>query len=140
MTNILRSLFFFHGRVSRAHYFVAGSLLLALKFFIDHSIAARFGQNWHIWSYFFPPAHLSAFGIGSSNPRLYLILWAVAIPFFWIGIALTLQRLRDAGMRLGLIFLFFVPIANLFFFLFLCFAPSAPSEPSSKPPFRPRRG
>jgi uncharacterized membrane protein YhaH (DUF805 family) len=129
-------------RVSRAHYFVAGSLLLALKFIIDRSIAARFGQSWHIWSYFFPPADLSIFGLGSSNPRLYLILWAVAIPFFWIGITLTLQRLRDAGMRLGLIFLFFVPIANLFFFLFLCFAPSVPFESSASPsvPSRGRSG
>ena len=117
MTNKLRSLFSLQGRVPRAHYFLAGSLLLVLKFLIDHTIAARFGHTWHIWSYFFPPADLSIFGLGSSNPRFYLILWAVAIPFFWIGIALTLQRLRDAGMRLGLVFLFFVPIAKLFFFL-----------------------
>lgn len=136
MTNNLRSLFTFQGRVSRTHYFVAGSLLLALKFFLDHSIAARFGQSWHIWSYFFPPANLSIFGLGSSNPRLYLILWAVAIPFFWIGIALTLQRLRDAGMRLGLVFLFFVPIANLLLFLSLCFAPSVPFETAPSPSVR----
>lgn len=136
MTYNLRSLLSFQGRACRTHYLVAGSLLLALKFIIDRSIAARFGQSWHIWSYFFPPADLSIFGLGSSNPRLYLILWAVAIPFFWIGIALTLQRLRDAGIRLGLVFLFFVPIANLFFFLFLCFASSVRSEaePSSPAP------
>ena len=133
MPNLLRSLFSFQGRVSRTHYLVAGSVLLALKFVIDRSIAAHFGQSWHIWSYFFPPAGLSIFGLGASNPRLYLILWTVAIPFFWIGIALTLQRLRDAGMRLGLVFLFFVPIANLFFFLFLCFAPSVPCEGSLSP-------
>ena len=133
MTNKLRSLFSLQGRVPRAHYFLAGSLLLVLKFLIDHTIAARFGHTWHIWSYFFPPADLSIFGLGSSNPRFYLILWAVAIPFFWIGIALTLQRLRDAGMRLGLVFLFFVPIANLFFFLFLSLAPSVPFESSPSP-------
>lgn len=140
MTNPLRFVFTFEGRISRAPYFIAGAILLALKFAIDHAVAATFGQPWHIWSYFFPPADVSIFGLGSSNPRLYFILWAVAIPFFWAGIALTLRRLRDAGNPLGLIFLFFVPVANLFFFLFLCFAPSAPPEPSSKLPFRPRRG
>ena len=74
MTNKLRSLFSLQGRVPRAHYFLAGSLLLVLKFLIDHTIASRFGHSWHIWSYFFPPADLSIFGLGSSNPRFYLIL------------------------------------------------------------------
>ena len=124
MTKLFRSIFLFEGRISRAHYFLTGAILLALKFLIDHTIAAKFGQPWHIWNYFLPPADLSIFGLGSSEPRLYLILWAVAIPFFWIGIALTLRRLRDAGMRLGFVFLFFVPVANLFFFLSLCLAPS----------------
>jgi uncharacterized membrane protein YhaH (DUF805 family) len=136
----LRFLFSFEGRVSRAPYLIAGAGLLALKYLLDHHIAASFGQPWHIWSYFFPPANLTVFGLGASNPRLYLILWAVALPFFWIGIALTLRRLRDANMRLALVFLFFVPLANLFFFLFLCCAPSAPLQPSTAASLPFRRG
>lgn len=140
MMNPVRLLFSFAGRVSRAAYFIAGTVLLAIKFFLDRHIAMSFGQPWHIWNYFFPPPDLTAFGLGASHPRLYLTLWAVAIPFFWIGIALTLRRLRDAGMRLSLVFLFFVPIANLFFFLFLCFAPSAPAEEPRGVSIQVRRG
>lgn len=136
----LRFLFSFEGRISRGPYFIAGALLLTLKFLVDHTIAASFGQPWRIWNYFFPPSDLTIFGLGVSHPRLYLILWAAAVPFFWIGIALTLRRLRDAGMRLGLVFLFFVPIANLFFFLALCFASSAPEEQLPSPALRARTG
>jgi uncharacterized membrane protein YhaH (DUF805 family) len=123
-----RYLFSFEGRVSRAEYFVTGSILLALKYIVDSVIALRFDEPWHFWNYFLPPVDLGIFGIGSRNPQLYLILWAVSIPFFWIGVALTLRRLRDAGMGLGFIFLFFVPVANLFFFIFLSFARSSQDE------------
>jgi uncharacterized membrane protein YhaH (DUF805 family) len=140
MTNLFRSLFSFEGRISGARYFASGSILLALKFLVDHTIAAHFSHPWHIWNYFFPPADLAVFGLGASNPKLYLILWAVAIPFFWIGVALTLRRLRDSGMLLGLIFLFFIPIANLFFFVSLCFAPSAAMEQPLTPSHYPRGG
>lgn len=140
MTNLVRLLFSLEGHISRVRYFVVGAMLLGLKFVIDHTIASSFGQPWHLWNYFFPPRDLTVFGLGASNPNLYLILWAVAIPFFWIGIALTLRRLRDAGMRLSLVFLFFVPLANLFFFLFLCFAPSVPREKPTTGSFHVRRG
>lgn len=137
--NLLRYLFSFEGRVTRAQYLLTGAILLALKFFIDHSIAAHFGEPWRIWTYFVPPTDFTIFGLGARHPDLYLTLWAVAIPFFWIGIALTLRRLRDANLPLGWALLFFVPVANLIFFLFLSVVPSAeimesvPSTGSCRP-------
>ncbi|HSU18464.1 MAG TPA: DUF805 domain-containing protein [Acidobacteriaceae bacterium] len=125
LQNLGRFLFALEGRVSRVPYCVTGVVLLVLKYAIDQSVAARFHEPWKIWSYFVPPSNLSVFGFGARQPNLHLELWAIAIPFFWIGIALTLRRLRDAGMRLGLVFLFFVPVANLFFFLYLCLVPSS---------------
>jgi hypothetical protein len=53
---------------------------------------------------------------------------ALALPFIWCGVALTLRRLRDAGLPLPLVALFFVPVLNLFFFLILSFAPSRAQE------------
>jgi uncharacterized membrane protein YhaH (DUF805 family) len=123
--NLWNDLLAFQGRITRAQYFLTGVGLVSLKYVIDYSVAAHFGKAWKIWNYFVPPADFSVFGLGARQPNLYFILWAIAIPFFWIGIALTLRRLRDAGMRLGLVFLFFVPVANLFFFLYLSLVPSS---------------
>jgi uncharacterized membrane protein YhaH (DUF805 family) len=47
----------------------------------------------------------------------------VAFPFVWIGIALTVRRLRDLGASAWLSCLFFVPVLNLLFFLLLCLRP-----------------
>ena len=117
-------LFTWRGRVQRRPYLMAGTALTLLKFAIDRSVAAHFGESWRIWNYFFPPLEVSLSELGLRQPKLYAILWAIAIPFFWIGIALTFRRLRDAGRHAGWIFLFFVPLANLMLFLWLSFAPS----------------
>jgi uncharacterized membrane protein YhaH (DUF805 family) len=121
-------LFTWAGRVPRGPYFMAGTILTLIKYAIDFSVASHFGEKWHIWNYFFPPVDLSLFEMVARQPKLYAILWAIAIPFFWVGIALTLRRLRDAGYRPGWIFLFFVPLANLILFVWLSFAPSTTKQ------------
>ncbi len=103
-------LFTWEGRVGRLRYFITGTILVAVKYAIDWSVAVRYGEAWHIWNYFVPSQDVSLFGLGGRHPALYGILWAIAIPFFWVGIALTLRRLRDAGRSAGWIFLFFVPL------------------------------
>ncbi len=113
------------GRVQRRHYFLAGAILVAVKYAIDRSVAAKFGETWHIWNYFLPALDTSFFALGIRRPQLFGTLWAIAIPFFWVGIALTLRRLRDVDKSAVWIFLFFVPLANLGMFLWLSFAPSA---------------
>jgi uncharacterized membrane protein YhaH (DUF805 family) len=117
-------LFTWDGRVQRKPYFLAGSILTVIKYAIDYFVAAHFGETWRIWNYVFPASQISIFDLGLRRPEMYAILWAIAIPFFWIGIALTLRRLRDAGDRPGWIFLFFVPLANLLLFLWLILAPT----------------
>jgi uncharacterized membrane protein YhaH (DUF805 family) len=139
-TNWLRWLFTWEGRVQRLHYFLAGAILVAVKYSIDRSVAARFGEAWHLWNYFLPVLDTSIFALGVRQPQLFVTLWAIAIPFFWVGIALTLRRLRDAGKSAVWVFLFFVPLANLGMFLWLSFAPSAEGDETKNPPIsKPRR-
>jgi uncharacterized membrane protein YhaH (DUF805 family) len=118
-------LFTWEGRVQRVPYLLAGTTLTIMKFVIDRSVAAHYGESWRIWNYFLPALDVSISGLGLRQPRLYAILWAVAILFFWVGIALTLRRLRDAGLQAGWIFLFFVPVVNLTLFLCLSFVPTS---------------
>ncbi|MGA9041832.1 MAG: DUF805 domain-containing protein [Terriglobales bacterium] len=122
--------FTWEGRVQRLPYFVAGTILVLLKYALDWSVAARFGESWHIWNYFLPALDTSYFALGIRQPRMYAILWAIAVPFFWVGITLTLRRLRDAGKATTWIFLFFVPVANLIMFLWLSLVPEATAAPA----------
>jgi uncharacterized membrane protein YhaH (DUF805 family) len=120
-----RWFFTWEGRVQRLPYFLAGAALTAIKYAIDYSVAISFSKTWQVWNYFLPALDVPLFELGHRQPKMYAILWAIAIPFFWIGISLTLRRLRDAGLRSGWIFLFFVPVINLSLFLCLSFLPSS---------------
>ncbi len=126
-------LFTWEGRVGRLQYFLGGTILSTVKLALDWSVANRFGETWRIWNYVFPRQELLFLGMRSNQPALYGILWLIAIPFFWVGIALTLRRLQDAGKAAGWIFLFFAPLANLVLFLWLSLAPSKPANNTAEP-------
>jgi hypothetical protein len=51
-------------------------------------------------------------------------LVALALPFLWIGVSMTMRRALDAGVSPWLALLFFVPGLNLFLMLGLSLAPS----------------
>jgi hypothetical protein len=61
---------------------------------------------------------------------------AVALPFVWMGIALSVKRLRDASLPIWLVFLFFVPLTRFFFAVINCVVPGRRPEagPSADSP------
>ena len=60
--------------------------------------------------------------------KFYATLLATALPFIWLGVVLTVRRLRDANLPLWLVLLFFLPFINLLFFLVLSLIPSASTD------------
>src|SRR5215472_9854396 len=48
---------------------------------------------------------------------------ATALPFIWLGVTLTLKRLRSAGWPISLVLLFFAPFLKIVFLLALCIVP-----------------
>ena len=120
--------FTWEGRVQRLQYFLAGTILVAIKYAIDWSVAAHFGERWRVWNYVLPSHDVSLFTLGIRQPELYGVLWVIAIPFFWVGISLTIRRLQDAGKSAGWAFLLFAPLINLALFLWLTLAPSTPAQ------------
>ncbi|MGH9523949.1 MAG: hypothetical protein ACRD3E_15615 [Terriglobales bacterium] len=110
-----------NGVVTRRQYAASGFVFTAIKFLIDRHVAGSYGVEWNVWNYFVPTRANSIFG--TVNAHMYATLWAIALPFFWVGLSLTLRRLRSARLQPGWIFLFFVPVANLVFFLTLCVLP-----------------
>jgi hypothetical protein len=59
------------------------------------------------------------------------VLVVTALPFIYVGLTMTVRRLRDLDYPLWLTALFFVPAVNLLFFFVLCVLPSASGDTSN---------
>ena len=117
------------GTIDRGEYAFWGALLFAIKHNIDRIIAsAIFDYKWSFLNYLIPKSSGSIFSITVDQQRLYATLLALALPFIYIGVVLTLRRLRASALPLWLVVLFFVPLLNLVFFLILAVLPSKPGE------------
>jgi uncharacterized membrane protein YhaH (DUF805 family) len=113
------------GRVGGKTYAIVGVVGLAIKHFVDHFVAAGFFHAYGFFNYWAPlgrGARLSH--LTTDDGKFLATMLAVALPFVWIGVAMSLKRLRDAGQPLWLVILFFIPFINLLFFVALCFVPS----------------
>jgi uncharacterized membrane protein YhaH (DUF805 family) len=113
------------GRVSGAEYAAVGIVGVLVKHSLDRLIAASYFGNGQIFFNYWAPLGKAARLDHLSNveTRFLITLLLFSIPFLWIGVALTVQRLRDAGQPVWLVVLFFVPVINLLFFLALCVLP-----------------
>jgi uncharacterized membrane protein YhaH (DUF805 family) len=119
------SLWQFDGKVSRGTYALFGICSLAIKHNLDRFIAYNFGYRWSVWNYLDPLEHAAKFSpLSSSEKKVLAILLITVLPFIWIGITMTVKRLRDAGQSLWLTLLFFAPVVNLLFFGILIVLPS----------------
>ena len=123
----MRGWFDASGTIGRRRYALVGGGLAVAKYNLDRLIALAHGRYWSPLDYWVP----ASFGIEElpgREPLFYVEMVALAIPFVWVGVALTLRRLRDAGLPRWLVLLFFVPFVNVLFFLVLCVVPAAPDE------------
>jgi uncharacterized membrane protein YhaH (DUF805 family) len=126
MASVFRDIWSWNGKVGRGTYALFGVCGLAIKHNLDRIIANAYGFRWGVWNYLDPLQHAAHFSPLSINEKKFLVfLILTALPFVWIGIALTLKRLRDSGQPLWLTLLFFVPVVNVLFFVVLSTLPSA---------------
>jgi uncharacterized membrane protein YhaH (DUF805 family) len=112
------------GTVGRGKYAAAGLVLFALKHNLDRLIAFSYNRRWSLINYWLFEVPGGVEGVAQSNPRLYASMVAAALPFVWVGVVMTIRRLRDAGLPPWLVVFFFAPFLNLFFFLLLAVVPS----------------
>jgi hypothetical protein len=114
-------------------YAAAGALLAAAKIAIDFAVAHLYGHEYSILFYVSP---IDAPLMHPNADRAYFVtLAAVAAPFIAVGVALTVRRLHDAAMSPWFALLFFVPFANLLFFLTMALVPQRPrAKPLEVPP------
>ncbi len=122
----LQDLFTIQGRVSRVAYALTGIVLTLIKHNLDRILAMQIHrQSWGLMNYMTPLGMLNQPNPLSSEEKRFLVTMAlVAVPFIWVGVVMTVKRLRDAGVTSRLVFLFFIPAVNIVFFLLLCLLPS----------------
>jgi uncharacterized membrane protein YhaH (DUF805 family) len=115
------------GRIGRGAYLGAGIVLFATKFAIDYAIAGGvFGRHWSLVEYLAPGQAILSLLNDRADRIFYLTMSGIALPYILVGLSLTVQRLRDAGLPMLLVALFFLPLGNVFFFLALCLLESKP--------------
>ena len=113
------------GRVDRKTYAIVGVVGLAIKHVVDHLTAAVFFHSYGFFNYWAPLGRGARFSrLTADDGQFLATMLAVALPFVWVGVAMSVKRLRDAGQPLWLVILFFIPFINLLFFIALCFLPS----------------
>lgn len=118
------------GTVDRATYTMVGAVAFILKNNIDRFVAAYFfHQYWGFFNYWAPLREVTRVTQLHGREAVFLeTMVAIALPFIWVGVVMTLKRLRSAGLPLGLVALFFVPFVNLIFFLVLSLWPEKTPE------------
>ena len=114
------------GKTSRAAYLTVGVVGFGLKFLIDWlTVSQIFHRPWSVWNYWRPFGAINGLHSLSLENRLFAgTMLFLALPFIWMGLAMTVKRLRDSGQPTWLAALFFAPIVNLIFFLVLSILPS----------------
>jgi uncharacterized membrane protein YhaH (DUF805 family) len=116
-----------HGRVDRKTFAAVGVFSFMLKRFLDFLITVHFlnknaGISLNYWEPLGIPVSIDHLSLYQINFLAALVF--VALPFIWLGMAMTVKRLRDAGGPVWLAVIFFIPVANVLFLAGLCFAPT----------------
>jgi uncharacterized membrane protein YhaH (DUF805 family) len=127
------------GTVDRGTYVVVGLVGFALKHNLDRLVATlAFHRPWGLFNYWVPLRDVARVTALRSGDAVFLETMVVlSLPFIWVGVALTIKRLRSVNLPPSLVLLFFIPFLNLLFFLLLCLVPtriSATREQETKPP------
>jgi hypothetical protein len=113
------------GTIGPKAYALVGLLGFALKHNLDRVVASYgFHRPWGLFNYWIPVRDaLRITQLPPSEARFLATMVVLALPFVWVGVALTMKRLRSANFPLPLVGLFFVPFLNLGLFLLLSFVP-----------------
>jgi uncharacterized membrane protein YhaH (DUF805 family) len=113
------------GEIDRGPYAVIGLICFAVKHNADRFVARTvFHRPWGLFNYLIPPGEpLRITSLPKQDVEFFATLLAIALPFIWVGVVLTVRRLRSIGLPIGLAVVFFVPAINLLVFLLLSLLP-----------------
>src|SRR5438128_4265818 len=89
------------GTVDRRTYALVGVTGVAIKHNIDRVVAASvFGRGFSPLNYWVPPVQaIRVISLPSADATFLATMLAIALPFIWVGLAMTIRRLRSAGLH-----------------------------------------
>jgi hypothetical protein len=116
------------GTIDRWPYFAIGVSLTLVKMVLDYLVATRlFGRDWTPFDYAVPNQVTGLLSMTLEDRFFYRAMLLVSLPFLACGVALTVRRLRSAGLPRYAVLLFFSPMPmNLIFYLVLSVLPPRP--------------
>jgi hypothetical protein len=126
--------------IDRGTYALVGVLGFAIKHNLDRLVATYgFHRPWGFFNYWVPVKDVARITEVRGSEAVFLgTMVALSLPFIWVGVVLTMKRLRSAGLPTYWVALFFLPFLNLLFFLMLCLLPErrvSPGTPSKDSSF-----
>jgi uncharacterized membrane protein YhaH (DUF805 family) len=122
------------GTINRGPYALVGLLGFAIKHNLDRALASFvFHRKWGLFNYWIPLNQAARLNSLAPTDRTFLLsMLVLSLPFIWVGVVLTMRRLRAAGLPAWLVVLFFAPYVNLLFFIILCIYPSRRADGMSQ--------
>lgn len=131
----LSELWRWDGTVDRGPYALIGVVGFAIKHNLDRLVAtAVFHRKWSLFNYWIPPTKaVRITELSRDDAALLATLLALALPFIWVGVALTLRRLRAIDLPAWLVAFFFLPVLNLLFFIIMGLLPSRKEAGRQRP-------
>src|SRR5580704_4254967 len=123
------------GTIDRGTYALVGLIGFALKHNLDRIVAGYvFCRPWTLFNYWIPARDVARITALRSPEATFLgTMVLISLPFIWVGVVLTLKRLRSAALPPQLVALFFVPFLNLAFFLLLSLIPARDRHSLNQP-------
>src|SRR4029453_11722348 len=92
-SSLLSLLFGFAIRVDRRTYVISGVLLMVAKYTLDATVAwAITGEWWSPWRYLSPVWSVRMAQFPHASSALLLGLGLMTLPFFWIGVSMSVRR------------------------------------------------
>jgi uncharacterized membrane protein YhaH (DUF805 family) len=122
------------GTIDRGPYALVGLVGFAIKHNLDRALATFvFHRKWGLFNYWIPLEQAVRITSLAPADRTFLLsMLVLSLPFIWIGVVLTMRRLRSAGLPAWLVVMFFAPYLNLLFFIILCIYPSRNADDAQR--------
>jgi hypothetical protein len=109
------------GTVNRGTYALVGLAGFALKHNLDRFVAFGFHRRWGLFNYWVPVRDVARVTQLPHSEAIFLAtMVALSLPFIWLGVAMTMKRLRSAGLPPQLVALFFIFSICCFFSYCAC--------------------
>ena len=129
MERLVRLWFGFATRIDRRTYVVSGVVLMLVKYLLDATVAwGVTGEWWSPGRYLVPLWSVRMAQFQPAPSELFLWLGLMTLPFFWIGVSMSVRRAADAGLPPFLGLGFAIPGVNFLAMLVLSLAGSSSGD------------